>query len=339
VNQVLSQDEVDALLSAVDRGELGAAAQAKPAVQDRQVYRYNFRRPNRISKDQLRILQSMHESMARLYTSSLTTMVRGLCEVELRTVEQISYGEFIMSISSPTCIAIFNMEPLKGVGALEISANVLFVLIDRLLGGSGLIPVKPREFTEVEQVLIERLYMRAMLDLRQGWQNAGNFGFRIAQLETSAHFLQLTSPNEVVIVVTFRVAVGETEGRMAIAFPHLLLEPIMSKLNTRRWFGNLQRATTADEQRGLQDTLVKIRLRVCGVLAQTTLTVQELLKLQAGDVLALGTPPDQPAAVVEVEGVPRFTARPGISRGLKALQVLTVLPRGETRRDTGSEAR
>jgi flagellar motor switch protein FliM len=336
VNQVLSQDEVDALLSAVDRGELGdAVAPNPPPPEARPVYRYNFRRPNRVSKDQIRILQSMHETVARLYTSSLTTMVRGLCEVELRTVEQISYGEFVMSISSPTCIAIFNMEPLKGVGALEMSSHVLFVLIDRLLGGSGLVPVKPREFTEVEQVLIERVYTRAMLDLRQGWQNAGNFGFRIAQLETSAHFLQLTSPNEVVIVVTFRVAVGETEGQMTMVLPHLLLEPIMSKLNTRRWFANLQRATTADEQRGLQDTLVKVHLRICGVLTRANLTVQELLKLQPGDVLALGASPDQPA-IVEVEGVPRFTARPGISRGRKALQVLTALARGENRRDTAS---
>jgi len=332
VNQVLSQDEVDALLSAVDRGELGDAVATTPEVEKRAVYRYNFRKPNRVSKDQIRILQSMHESVARFYTSSLTTMVRGLCDVELRTVEQINYGEFIMSISSPTCIAIFNMEPLKGVGAVEISSNVLFVLIDRLLGGSGLVPIKPREFTEVEQVLIERVYMRAMLDLRQGWQNAGNFGFRIAQLETSAHFLQLTPPNEVVIVVTFRVTVGETEGQMTMAFPHLLLEPIMSKLNTRRWFANLQRATTSDEQRGLQDTLVKIHLKVRGVLAQSTLTVQELLTCQAGDVLALGTPPDQPV-IVEVEGTPRFMARPGISRGRKALQILGVLTRGETKRD------
>lgn len=333
VSQVLSQDEVDALLSAVDRGELGDVVAARPRAEERVVLRYNFRKPNRVSKDQIKILQSMHEIFARLHTSSLTTMVRGLCEVELKAVEQITYSEFITSLSSPTCVALFNMEPLKGGGALDISSNVLFVLIDRLLGGNGLLAVKPREFTEVEQVLIERIYLRAMMDLRQGWQNVGNFGFRIAQLETSPQFVQLTSLNEVVIVVAFRVTVGETEGQLTIVFPHLLLEPIMSKLNTRRWFANRQRAATPDEHRGLQESLLRVHLSLCGVLAQAPLTVRDILALDVGHVLSLGVPADEPVTV-EVEGVPRLTGRPGISRGRRALKVVSLLPKGETR-DSG----
>ncbi len=333
MNQILSQDEVDALLSAVDQGDLGDAAASPPAA-EKAVARYNFRKPNRVSKDQAKMLQSIHESFARLYTSSLSTLLRGLVELELRSVEQVSYGEFMSSLSQPTCLAIFNMEPLKGGAALEISANILFLLIDRLLGGSGLLPVRLREFTEVEQGLIERISMRAMTDLQQAWQHVGPLGFRVVQVETNPQFVQLTSPNEVVIVVTFQMKVGDADGQLTLVFPHLLLEPVMSKLNTRRWFANLQRATTPEEGEGLRDNVLRLALTIRGVLAEAPLTVRELLELRPGDVLSLQRPATAPA-VVELEGVPRFTSRPGIAHGRRALQLLTVVPRGEAIRDSG----
>jgi flagellar motor switch protein FliM len=336
VNQILSQDEVDALLSAVDRGEIAEPSTpvAEPAGPQRTVIRYNFRKPNRVSKDQLKMLQSIHDTFARLYTSSLTTMLRGLVEVELKSVEQISYGEFIMSLAPPTCLSIFHMEPLKGGAALEISAEILFRLIDRLLGGSGLLPVRLREFTEVEVALIERIAMRAMLDLRQAWQHVGTFGFRVANLETNPQFVQLTAPNEVVIVVTFDIKVGDAEGQISIAFPHLLLESVMPKLNTHRWFATAQRATSFAEREGLQTNMLRVGLTVRGVLPDCPLTVGELLELKAGDVVKLGWREDMPA-IVELEGLPRFTAKLGTVRRHKALQLLAVLPKGETSHEPG----
>jgi flagellar motor switch protein FliM len=333
MNQILSQDEVDALLSAVDRGELPEPAVPESETPERTVIRYNFRKPNRVSKDQIKMLQSIHESFARLYTSSLTTMLRGLVEVELKGVEQVSYGEFIMSLSAPTCLSIFNMEPLKGGAALEINANVLFLVIDRLLGGSGFMPVRLREFTEVEQVLIERVAIRAMLDLRQAWQHVGAFGFRVSHLETNPQFVQLTSANEVVVVVTFDVKVGEVEGQMTLAFPHLLLDPVMPKLNTHRFFATSQRTSSPEEREGLLDNLLRLGLTVRGVLAEVPLTVRDLLEMKPGEILWLGRSAASPATV-ELEGVPRFTGRPGLVRSKKAVQVLSVLPKGEVIRDS-----
>jgi flagellar motor switch protein FliM len=330
VDHILSQDEVDALLTAVDRGEIpdeppSGVGFASPGA----AVRYNFRKPNRVSKDQVKMLQSMHESFARLYTASLSTLLRGLVEVELKTVEQVTYGEFIMSLSPPNCLVVFNMEPLKGGAALEINANVLFRFIDRLLGGSGLLPVRLRDFTEVEQVLIERIAVRAMMDLQQAWQHAGTFGFRVAHLETNPQFVQLTSPNEVVIAVTFDVSVGEERGHMTLVFPHLLLEPVMPKLNTHRNFATLQRELTPEENEGFQDNLLRVGLTVRGVLAEVPMTIRDLLELMPGTVISLGKRSSAPA-VVEVEGVPRFTGRPGTLNRKRALRVLSVVKKGDT---------
>jgi flagellar motor switch protein FliM len=333
---LLSQDEVDALLSAVDRGELGASAPDGLAA-GTPVLRYNFRKPNRVSKDQVKMLHSIHETFARLYAASLTTLLRGLVEIELRSVEQASYAEFVMSLASPTCLVIFNMDPLKGAAAMEVSASVLFRVIDRLLGGSGLMPVRLRQFTEVEQVLIERTAIRAMIDLQQAWQHGGTFAFRVAQLETNPQFVQLTAPNEVVIVVTYDITVGEQTGQLILAYPHLLLEPIMPKLSTHRSFAMAPRATSPQEDQGLRDNVLRLRVVVRGVLAEVPVTVRRLLELRAGDVLSLGRPASAPVGV-EVEGVARFTARAGTSNRQRALKILSEIPKGETIAD-GDRAR
>jgi flagellar motor switch protein FliM len=219
---------------------------------------------------------------------------------------------------------------------MDCSPNVLFRFIDRLLGGSGLLPVKVREFTEVEQVLIERLAVRTMLDLQQAWQHAGTFGFRVAHLETNSQFVQLTAPNEVVIVVTLGVKIGDEAGKLTLAFPYLLLEPVMPKLNRHRYFGTSQREVSVEEGDGLQENVERVGLAVRGVLAETSISVRTLLELEAGQVLPLETPASAPA-LIELEGVPRFTGRLGNINRRKALRVLSTIPRGEVILDAGDK--
>jgi flagellar motor switch protein FliM len=322
VSELVSQAEMDALLAAVDGGALGAGGAGAAA---RTVVDYNFRKPNRVSKDQVKMLSSIHETFARLFTSSLSTLSRGLVEVELRSVEQWSHAEFVASLSTPTCVAIFHMEPLKGAAALDVSAPILFRLIDRLLGGSGLLPVRVREFTEVEQALVERLAMRAMADLRQAWQYVGTFGFRVVNLETSAQFVQLTAPNEVVIVVGLNIRIGDVEGQIALGYPHLLIEPVMDRLNLSRALPPSQRPSSAEERASLHDSVLRLTLGVRGVLTEFPLSVRELLDLRPGDVLTLPCPTGTPA-VVELEGIPRYTAALGTVRRRRALRVLSVTP-------------
>ena len=334
MDNILSQEEVDALLSAVDRGEIPETARIERRPEpDKLVIRYNFRKPNRVSKDQLKMLQSIHETFARLYTSSLTTLLRGLVEVEFRGVEQVSYGEFVMALAPPTCLAVFNMEPLKGGAVLDINAHVLFLAIDRLLGGSGLLPVRIREFTEIEKVLVERLAIRAMVDLRQAWHHVGSFGFRVDHTETNPQFVQLTSANEVVVAATFDVKAGDTGGPLTIVYPHILLEPVMPKLSTHRWFAASPRTPSPEEGAGLNQNLMRLGISVRGVLAEIPLTVRDVLAMKPGDIICSGRPISTPA-IVELEGVPRFTAKPGIANRNKALQLTSVIAKGERLRDS-----
>ena len=333
MDKILSPDEVNALLTAVDRGDIPESGGDERKAPDKTIVRYNFRKPNRVSKDQLKMLQSIHETFARLYTASLTTLLRGLVEVEFRGVEQATYGEFIMTLSPPRCLAIFNIEPLKGGAVLDIDAHILFIVIDRLLGGSGLLPARVRDFTEVEKVLVERIGIRAMVDLRQAWHHVGSFGFRVDHTQTNPQFVQLTSPNEAVVVVTFDVKVGEVGGPMTMVYPHILLEPVMPKLSTHRSFATAPRAASPEEGEGLNKNLLRVDLTVRGVLAEIPLTVREVLTMKPGDILSSGRPVDAPA-VVELEGAPRFTARPGIVNRRKALEILSTIPTGEVLRDS-----
>ena len=335
MDRVLSPEEIAALLAVVKQDQVtvpGASAST------RAVTAYNFRRPNRVSKEQVRMLYSIHESFARLYSASLTTLLRGVVEMEVNAVEQVTFGEFAAALSPPTCVVIFNMEPLRGGAALEISANILFCLIDRLLGGSGLLTLRPREFTEVEQVLIERLAVRAMVDLQQAWQHAGAFAFRIAHLETNPQFLHLTAASEIVIVVTFSMTAGDERGLMTLAFPHLLLEPALPKLSTHRYFATAYRELSSQEQEDLREAVLRLGVTVRGVLAEVPITVRRLLELTVGDVVSLGRPATAPATI-EIEGMPRFTGRPGTANRHRALKLLAVIPKGELIRDTGARDR
>jgi len=331
MSEILSQEEIDALLTAVNRGAIPIMGEAQ-SKREKNVLHYNFRRPNRVAKDQIRTLQMLHDSFAKIYSSSLSAYLRTVVEIELEAVEQITYAEFVMSLSTPSCITLFNMEPLKGGAVLEINPHVVFLMIDRLLGGGGRTSIRVREFTEIERSLIERLSLRAMVDLQQVWQHVGAFTFRILNLETNPQFVQITSPNEVVLVITFNVRVGEVSGVMTLCFPYLLLEPIIPKLSAQRWFSVAQRDQTKEIQGSLRQELLKTRLSVRAFLGQSPLTVRALLQLRVGDIVRLDAGPDH-LVTVEVEGVPKFQGRPGVLRKKKAIQVQNFLERGEVSHD------
>ena len=179
---------------------------------------------------------------------------------------------------------------------------------------------------------MERVAIRAMVDLRQAWHHVGSYGFRVDHTETNPQFVQLTSPSEVVVAVTFDVRIGDVSGPLTIVYPHVLLEPIMPKLNSHRWFAAAPRAASAEEEAGLRQGVLRLGITVRGVLAEIPVTIRDLLAMKPGDILCSSRPVDAPA-LVELEGVPRFTARPGIANRHKALQLLSAIPKGENPRD------
>jgi flagellar motor switch protein FliM len=317
--EILSQEEIDALLSAIHRGEVSTSSRARAGT-DRPAIRYNFRRPSRVSKDQLRTLQVLHDDFVKLFTSSLSAMLRTVVDLELEAVEQIAYAEYVMAIGAPACAFIFNMEPLNGGAVLELNPHLAFAMVDRLLGGAGVTSGPIREFTEIEQAVIERIGLRAMVDLQQSWQQVGAFVMRILNLESNPQFLQITSPNEVMLVGYFRLKVGEISGGMTIGYPYLLLEPLIPRLGTQRWLSTAKADRDPEARSHFARAVLQTPLDVRVVLGQARLRVRDLLSLAEGALLTLDTGPEIPV-MVEVGQLAKFTGKPGVSHNHLAVEI------------------
>ncbi len=318
-NEMLSQEKIDALLSAVKSGAVAVSSSGDRA--DAKAVIYNFRRPSRVSKEQIRALQILHEDFAKLTTASLSGMLRTMVDLELEAVEQISYSEYQLAIASPTCAFVFNMEPLKGGAVLELNPHVASVMIHRLLGGHGFEVPPARDFTEIERAVVERIGLRAMVDLQQAWQQVGAFVFRILQLETNPQFIQVTSPNEVILVATFRIKIGPVAGGLSIGYPYLLLESLIPRLGGQRWMSTNTGNATPENRAFVLRELSQSPLTLRAFLGGTKLTVRDLLELKVGQLLPLETKPDD-AVRVEINSVPTFVGRPGTHRKHLAVEVL-----------------
>lgn len=317
--ETLSQQEIDALLAAVHDGSVHVSPGAPAA--DSAAIRYNFRRPSRVSKEQIRGLQVVHDDFARIASTSISGMLRTIVDIELEAIEQAAYSEYVMAITSPTCAFVFNMEPLKGGAVLEINPQIAFVMIDRLLGGHGQGNATIREFTEIERAVIERAGLRSMVDLQAAWQQVGAFVFRLLNLETNPQLIQVTSPNEVVLVGTFRVKIGDVTGGMTIGYPHLLLESSISRLGAQRWqTQNAARPKPEVRARVLRE-LTHTSLELRAFLGGATITVRDLLNLRDGQLLPLEVPPKDPVRV-EIGAVPKFLGRPGTHRNHLAVEIV-----------------
>ena len=315
--ETLSTQEMDALMSAVRSGTVAVTpAAARPATEP---VRYDFLRPSRVSKEHVRALAVVHEEFAKIAAASLSGMVRTIVDVELESVEQAAYGEYVTAMGSPTCAFVFNMEPLKGGAVLELNPAMAFVMMDRLLGGQGLNVPETRDFTEIERAVIERVALRLTGELQQAWQPVRAFTVRLLNLETNPQFIQITSPHEVILVASFRLRIGEQTGALTLGYPYLLLEPVLGSLGGQRWM------TTAAAPKPAARTFVMREiaaspLTLRAFLGQAHLTVRELLNLQTGQLVAVDADPKHPVRV-EVNGVPKFVGRPGTHHAHLAVEL------------------
>jgi len=295
---------------------------------------YDFRRPDKLSKDHLRTLQILHEGFSRLFTSTLSGYLRTTVEVEMISTEQISYEEYSRSISG-SLINVLSVKQLTGQALFEIDLRILFSLMDRLLGGRGEGGLKQsRDLTDIEKVLAEGIVKRAITDLETSWEPVNPLQFDIMSIETSAQYLQLVPNNDTVILILFEVRLGTKKGAMSLCVPFQLLKPILGKLNAQRWFtsgskqGENLAPLVADRLKG--STLVTCVAR----LGTTRLTLEKICSLAVGDVVPLDKPvPPAPGAVlnrreplgraeVVVGTSPKFRGKIGISEGRRlAIQV------------------
>ncbi len=340
--EILSQEEIEALLSSlsgdgtsdsqVESSSIETAHQqgqarsplARDAASKTVAYEpYDFRRPDKLSKDQLRTLQMLHETFARLYASSLSAYLRVSTHVDLVSVEQVPYDEYMRSITS-SIINVFSMTPLSGQAILEIEFNVVLSMIDRLLGGPGNMVKNGNNLTEIEKSLASTIVDRATKELKNAWEGIAQFTPRREIMETQAQFIQIVPPNDTVVSVLFEVKIGDLRGAMSLCLPYLLLKPIIVKLSAQRWFSSNTQSTS-----GLNAPVIAHRLESTNItcicrLGSTTLTVKELIDLRAGDTLKLERKSDDEVDLM-IGGHVKFKGKPGTTGRKVALHINRVV--------------
>jgi flagellar motor switch protein FliM len=336
VSDILSQEEVDALLSAVSQGgggepELSSidnssnilSGVADSGDSEKSMSLYDFRRPDRVSKDQMRTLQNLHEGYARQFSTTLTNFLRTFVEIELVSVDQLTYSEFVMSISNPSCIYVFKMEPLEGTAILEINPSLVFFIIDRLFGGQGRPSEQNRELTLIEQNVIHRIVERGLNDLKDVWEHVGVFSPKIEAYETNPQFVQIAPPGETVILISLEVRMQNASGLMSICFPYMLLESVINNLSGESWMSS-QSLSTHETRSILEAEMQDIELNISSVVGKTSLSIRDLLQLQRGDVICLDKPFDSDL-LVQVEGKTKMAARSGLIGRKKAIRITKIL--------------
>src|SRR5688500_2976343 len=285
------------------------------------VHVYDFKRPERVSKDQMRALEALHEGFGRNFGAALSGYLRTIVEVNVANIEQLTYSEFIHSLPNPTCFNLLKAEQLDGQLCLEISPLIIYPIIDRLLGGSNadlFIPQRP--LTQIEQRLVQRITDRATHHLSEAWSNLTPVTFKVDDFESNPQLVQIVPPNETVVVVGFELKMGNRAGTMSLCIPYNVIEPIMGMLAAQNWFSYQRKGGQDDHVRKLTKNVHNAPIHVRAFLAQTTISLNELLSLQVGDVIT--TEKDSANDVlIQVEGKNKFLAQLGQFRGSRALRI------------------
>ena len=312
MTEVLSQDEIDQLLAAISSGDVETGEKATVTQHEtRKIKIYDFKRPDKFSKEQIRTVSIMHETFARLTTTALSANLRSLVQVHVASVDQLTYEEFVRSIPNPTTMAVINMDPLKGSGILEIDPGITFAIIDRLFGGQGEETKVTRDLTDIETTVMEGIIVRILANMRESWNQVIDLRPRLGQIETNPQFAQIVPPTEMVILVALQTKVGEVEGMMNFCIPYLTIEPIISKLSAQYWYSAVRRGTTTENMRILKERLSTIGVDVVVEIGKTQLSVREVLSLHPGDVIRLPGVGVSDPMLLNVGNRTKFLCKPG----------------------------
>jgi flagellar motor switch protein FliM len=320
MKEILSQSEIEALKNAMVSGEVKPTD--IPSSDEVIAKKYNFRRPNKFTKDQLRTLHMIHDNFARIISNYLSGYLRNSVIVKIENVEQLTYEDFLVSIPSPTLLVIFEARPLKGNAVLELNQNFIFPIIDLLFGGLGLKQGNPRELTEIELSVMEKLSLKILENLAYVWEEIYPIKPEIVNLETNARFNLIMPPNETVVIITFTTVVGNHESLINLCLSYRMLESIVSKLSAQYWFSSQQ----SEDSSTLREVIVRKNLEKVGLdirayCGETCLTVREFLGLQQGDVIILDKNLGEDMELF-IGGKPKYLVQPGIVGNKMAVQII-----------------
>lgn len=321
--KILSQDEIDALLTTVTSGDLDVDAASAEEEKLRSVVAYDFKHPNRVSKDQIRTLENMHDNFAGHLGSILSTMLRSVVDVDLVSVDQITYSEFIMSLVSPSCTYTFSAEPLEGVCLVDFNPTLTFAVIDRMFGGHGKILETERELTGIERQVMSQVVGRLYGELKKSWEHLVDIEIDQKSFETNPQFIQIVPPGETVVVISFQIKLFQSTGLLTICYPYVSLEPVVNKLSAQNWIDATKRRSAPNDRRTNQRNLGRVDVEVAAVLLNTSIKMRDFLEMQLGDIIPSEKKISEPIEV-RVNKRLKYNARPGLSGKKRAFQVTEV---------------
>lgn len=327
MGEVLSQSEIDELFKALDTGEIDMKEMQKSASQ-KGIKDYDFTRPSKISKEQLRTLEIIFENYARLISTYLSGHLRTLVTAEVMNAEAITYSEFCNALTNPAILALTAFKPLKGSILLELSSNMGYTIIDRVLGGSGKGLETIRDFTEIERAILEKIFLKFVEFLVEPWKNVLILEPELEKIETNSQVVQIISPNEIIALITLNIKIGNIEGMMNICIPHLVIESIMDKLNTKFWFSQMEQELGPSYEAYMQNLIAKSKLPLVALLGKTHITVQEFLELSTMDIIKLDKDVTMDVDIY-VGNLLKFTGTPGQYKNKAAIKVNQVIEKEE----------
>ena len=326
--KILAQDEIDALIASASGEEFDEKSIEEPAEQQRNVVSYDFKHPNRVNKDQIRTIESLHDNFANHLGSALSAYTRAMVDVDLVAVDQITYSEYVMSLSSPSCSYIVYMDPLEGAGVINFNSSIAFFIVDRIFGGKGKTLEAERELTGIERSIMNKVLNKTLTALGKAWEHIIPISLRIGTYETNPQFLQIVPPGETVITVSLQIKMGGAYGVMTICYPYISLEEIIQKLSAQHWIDTSKKRKKDVDYKENTDRLQSVVTDLSVQLMGTTITMDDILKLQTGDVLCLDNKMDDEFTVV-VEGQPKFMGIIGNVKNRKAVKLTNVIDHAE----------
>jgi len=321
LSDVLSQAEIDDLVSAIHSGSVNEDVLRGQTAQKVRIY--DFRKPNKFSKEQVSTFQVIYGNYSRALGTFLSVSLRSNVHVSVLSIEQVTYEEFIHSLTDPWVSVIFTMPPLEGTSILEVSPELTFAMLERLMGGRGGQSVDDahRPLTEIERILMENL-SHEILDLSiESWENILSFSPRIERIETNPQFVQVVSPSEMVLLISLELKIGNLVGVIQYCLPYIVLEPVLDKFSTKYWFETSSKDDKSNYEPMIKRRIASVKLPVCAILGETTITLRELIDLEVGDVVMLNRKKDENLDVI-VGASQKYYACPGLSNNKLAVKII-----------------
>ena len=322
MSDILSQSEIDNLLKQLSDGDLDV--DQIQGEDEKQVKNYDFSRPTKFSKEHLRTLEIIFEHYSRLISTNLPVYLRKNVQVTVASSETVTFSEFSNALSNPSVLGIVNFVPLNGNVIIEISTNICYAMLDRMLGGSGQPLEKSRDFSDIELTILQKVLVMFTQLMREPWKNVVEISPVLSRLETNPQFAQVIAPSDMIAIVTLNMKIGDVEGMINICLPFFTLEDVMDKLNTKYWFSTMQENHDEHYEEYIESMIRRVDIPIKAVLGKSTISVNDFLNLQVGDCIRLDSRVDTDMNVY-VGNIKKFTALPGTEKDSYAVQITSVI--------------